>query len=427
MKNLNPAQITAKCVEISKSLVNIQVGIHGYDLWNTRSVGDAARLAAAIRQTETIDSDEKLAAVAEALKIEFRVISSELLELFEKFGWVEIQREGRRIRRVDEMIPPIEDVLSTLGKKWEEDVPTKIDEGSVKALSLLRHRPMSKDTVISEIGLSPKEFDIVYDYGSQARYLGSFTSPQIGKDVLWTPLYWATNFDNVLKFLEKQSDENFRRIESITKKVMKYPGRPKEQFDGEDKPIIDMGLHFGYFPTPSVQNRQGKEYQYVCYASPQFETNPKKDIFEKARMIVACIRHGQYHAEVSRILYPVSILRAMRANRMKPHPYANVQYVILKLNGIIDLILDKTHYGKAYRVKWIDTPENNAAADIAEKMLLGEEPPPIVGSEELEARKVLLQGIYNYTSEQRRLATSKKVVSPNYYERLMELTMGVKV
>lgn len=427
MKNLNPAQITAKCVEISKSLVNTGVGLHGYDLWNTRSVGDAARLAVTIRQTETIGSDEKLAAVAEALKIEFRVISSELLELFEKLGWVEIQREGRRIKRVDEMVPPVEDILSTLGKKWEEDVPSKIDEGSVRTLSLLRHRPMTKEAVISEIGISLKDFEILYGYGSQAQYIGSFVSPQIEGDVLWTPLYWSTNFDNILRFLEKQSDENFKKIESITKKVMKYPGRPREKFKIENKSVIDMGIHFGYFPTPRIQNRQGKEFQYVCYASPQFETNPKKDIFEKARMIVACIRHGQYHAEVTRILYPVSILRAMRANRMKPHPYTDVQYVLLMLNGIIDIVPDRTRYGRAYRVKWINTPENNVAADIAEKMLLGEEPSTAIGHEELEARKVLLEGVYNYTLERGRVTTSKKFLAQDYYERLMELSLGVKV
>lgn len=427
MKSLNPAQIAAKCVEISKSLVNTQVGLHGYDLWNTRSIGDASRLAVSIRQTETIDSDEKLASVAEALKIEFRVISSELLELFEKLGWVEIQRDGRRIKRVDEMIPPVEDVLSILGNKWEEDSPSKIDEGSVKSLSLLRHRPMTREAVLSEIGITEKDFNIIYGYGDQAQYLGSFVSPSINKEILWTPLYWSTNFDSVLSFLKKQSDENFKSIESLTKNIIKYPGRPKEQFSDDNKSILEMGIHFGYFPTPKIQNRQGKEFQYVCYASPQFETNPKKDIFEKARMIVACIRHGQYHADISKILYPVSLLRAMRNNRMKPHPYADVEYILLKLNGIIDIIPDKTHFGKAYRVKWIDSPENNLAGDIAEQLLKGEELVMATGTEELEARKILIQGMYNYTLEQRRISATKKFVAKDYYERLMELSLGVKL
>lgn len=52
MKKLNEPQITAKCVEISKCLLNTEVGLIDYDLAATRSIGDAARLAVSIKQLQ---------------------------------------------------------------------------------------------------------------------------------------------------------------------------------------------------------------------------------------------------------------------------------------------------------------------------------------------------------------------------------------
>lgn len=113
MSKLSDPQISAKCVEISKSLLNTQVGLLNYDLCTSRSIGDAARFAASIRRAGEIGQDT-LAGFSAALKIDFRIAKSEILPLFEDLNWIEVKRKGNVIERVEEKIPPAEDIRVSL-------------------------------------------------------------------------------------------------------------------------------------------------------------------------------------------------------------------------------------------------------------------------------------------------------------------------
>lgn len=76
MKKLNKAQITAKCVEISKCLISTAPGLVLHDLDATLTVGDATRLAVAIRNHSEPIGKETLAGVSSALKIDSRIVES---------------------------------------------------------------------------------------------------------------------------------------------------------------------------------------------------------------------------------------------------------------------------------------------------------------------------------------------------------------
>jgi hypothetical protein len=413
--------ITTKCVELSKSLLNTGVGLYDYDLYVSRSIGNLARLAVSIKKSGEITRD-KYAGIATALKIDYSVAENQILKQLEELNWVDITREGKKIKRIDEKIPPTEDILSDLGKEWENLGPSPIDVSTIDGLNRLSKQPYTKEAFLSELNISEEVYNITFNYGEQARYFGSFQSQLIGKDILWTPLYWAGKLDRVQKYINKQSDDNFFEIGDLTRKFIKYPGIPYENISTtNNKVLIDTGISFGYFPSVGVKNRVGREFEYVFAATPQFELDPKKDLFEKARMIVACLRHGQYHADYSRIKWPHLILSNMRANTLSSHSYADVQYFLLKCHGIVDL----EKFGNRFKVKWIDTPENNLAADIADELLRGEEPLPRT-SEDIDIRNLLIDGIYNYSSEQRRFKAVKRIAAPNEYSRMMETLIGVK-
>lgn len=427
MATLNNAQVAAKCVEISKCLLNTQVGLVNYDLCASRSVGDTTRFAVSIRQSGEMERNT-LAAVSAALKIDFRITKSEILPLFEDLDWIEVKRERNIIKRIDEKIPPAEDILSVLGQRWHEQKPTIIDEATVMGLSRLSKNPISKEALLSELSLNDEQFQTSFEYGQQARYFGSFTSSESGKEIVWTPLYWAGKVENVLRFLERQSEPKLETLGRLTRNLLKYPGTPRGRIPTKNTSphLLDSGIWHGYFPSVRIKDRQLREHEYIFSATPQFETDPKKDIFERARLIVSCIRHGQYHAEITKILYPRSILRAMKNNVMKPHPYADIQYALLVIHGIVRLEPATTRYGKAWKVSWIDSPENNLAAEIADQLLAGEEL-VATSSEEVEAREMLVRGVFNYSSEQRRIKTSKQIVAKKEFDRLMEYVGGVKL
>jgi hypothetical protein len=91
-------------------LINKEVGYYGYDLDLSRTVGDTARLAANLRQAGIVGLDQ-LAAIALAIKEDFRVVRSDILPRLEELGWVEIIRQDGKIVGVNESIPPLEDIL----------------------------------------------------------------------------------------------------------------------------------------------------------------------------------------------------------------------------------------------------------------------------------------------------------------------------
>ena len=425
-KKLNEAQITAKCVEVGKCLIGVAPGLVTMDLGVSQTIGDAARFAVSIRNRADLLQRESLAGISTALKIDFRIAESKILPLYETLGWVTIKHSGSRIDSITENIPPTQDILSVLGTKWREDGPSIIDEATLTSLAELSKRPFSREALLSELAIKEKDFETAYEYGEQAGYFGKFVSENNETEAIWTPFYWANNIEHVLKFLKSQSEPKLDKIGELAAKFKQHPGVPDDKIDTRDKSLVDGGIASGFFPAVKVADRQGKAHGYIFAASPQFGIENNTDVFEKARMIVSCIRHGQYHAEISRVLYPKRILEAMRTNTMKPHPYANVQYAILVLHGIIKLEPSATRYGRAYKVVWIDTPENNLAADIAKGLLSGDE---IVSGtkEELEAKEVLVQGMFDYSSEQRRLKMTHAVTAKREFDRLMDLMSGVKV
>ncbi|MFA4956674.1 MAG: hypothetical protein WC556_06840 [Candidatus Methanoperedens sp.] len=424
MKKLNKAQITAKSVEISKCLINTSPGLVDYDLGVTRRIGDAARLAVAIRCHAEPINRQNLAGVSSSLKMDFRNVESDFIPMFEKLDWIEVKQDGNRIGTITEKIPPAADILSTLGTIWEDQQPTAIDKATIYSLAELSRRPYSKEALLSELNIKEEDFEATLDYGEMANYLGKLKSDEYELETIWTPLYWATNYDNVATFIKKQNEERLKVIGSLVDNFRKYPGMPIEKM-GNQATLIGSGIYHGFFPSVAIGDRNNMSHQYLFSATPQFQTDSNSDIYEKARLIVSCVRHGQHHAEVSRILYPRSILNAMRNNCMKPHPYAVVQYAVLVLQGIVKLEPAETRYGKAYRVVWRDTPENNLAAEMADNLLQGEA--PVTSKDELEAKEILVKGVYSYSSELRRLSATKEVKAKKEYDRLMELASGVKL
>ena len=99
-----------------------------------------------------------------------RIILSDTLPFLEELGWVEAYKEGRKIIRIEEYLPPLEDILSTLGKQWKENEPSPIDVATVSSLSKLSDRPMTKEALISEVGIENEKIDITLEYGEQANY-----------------------------------------------------------------------------------------------------------------------------------------------------------------------------------------------------------------------------------------------------------------
>lgn len=417
---IDPASITAKCVEVSKCFLDKKAGLYSYELDGTRKVGNIARLAANMRQSGILEI-KQLAAIGTAIKQDFSTIRSDMIPALEQLNWIEVDREGNKIKKIYEAIPPLEDILPILGTYWEEEEPNNIDLATIESLYLLKNKPFKKESLISELEIPETEFKTALNYGTQVNYFGTFKSFESEEEIIWTPYYWTRNITDTLKFLKKQPDE-FNQIENLTKEILKYPGKPLNSVNG-DMNTLKTGVKYGFFPSVGIKDANGENHNYVFPASPQFGLDPKEDIFEKARLIVACVRHGQHDADVSRILYPLNLLEKLRKNEMKPHSYALTQYALLITNRICEYEIVDMPYGKSYKIKFINSPENEKAMDLAEDILKREE--PFAGiMDEPEVDNLLTEGMFNYSAEQRQIITAEEIAAKEEFERMLENIRG---
>ena len=170
---MNYPELISRSVEISKALVNTNVGLHSSDLEVTRSVGDLARFAITLRSVKEID-DKQLNLISIAMKIDTRLVKGPILDYMHKeLGWVIPDYDAQKIKSIRVNIPPIEDVITVLGEKWNKDNPTTIDYGSVRALSILAERPYTNDALKSELNVNDDDYISLVGYGCTASVLGN--------------------------------------------------------------------------------------------------------------------------------------------------------------------------------------------------------------------------------------------------------------
>jgi hypothetical protein len=421
---LNPAQIAAKCVEVEKSFLNIAPGFVQADLERTLEVGELARLAAAIRQAGLIE-EERLKAISVATKIPYRDLRLIALPRIQKLGWGEIRSGQGGSTTFVESMPPSGEILSTLGRYWEDLGPNDVDRATVEGLSLLSRRPVARDALASELSQKQSVIDRALAYGDPVRYFGTFTSQAIGKIVAWTPLYWSKNEEEVRRFLSRQSEPGFDVLRKAMANVREYPGRPLDRLRPTipNEGLVNGAIATGFLPSVQVKDRRKVAHSYVFSPSPTFSGDEGSDVFEKARMIVACIRHGQFDAEVSPIRMPSKLLRSIVSGTIGAHSYADVEYAMLVLHRICDLEEVSSYGLKRYRPVFIDTPENRQAVGVAQQLLGATGPDTSIVSEP-EVKGLLTAGLYSYSSEERITRAKAKIVAYNEFERMMDSIRG---
>lgn len=423
MRLLDLPEITVKSVEISKSLINFsQNGMVSYYLNNTSTTGDAARLAVCLRNRESKITDDVLAGICGGINIDYRIATNTIIPKLESLNWLKIKRDGNKILNLEESLPPIDDILTGLGSLWKENNPTLVEQGTLFALSELSKRPYSKDAMESEIEIDQQDFDTMMDFGKQAHYFGEYTSLENNQQILWTPLYWSKNQEKVESFLSKQSESSLQDLLKLSQTIKKFQGMPVDSLGKINPNLLNGGIATGLLPAIEIRSKSGESYKYLYSTNPQFDSTKNSDIFEKARMIVSCIRHGQYHSAGTRIKFPSLILRALKNDNLGSHPYAKYQYAILALHNIVRF----ENLSGTPKVRWIDSPENNIAAETAKLLLEGHEVLDLT-TEELETTKLLVQGLTSYSSEIRRKMATEKIVASREHEMIFDRIGGSKI
>lgn len=415
---LTPVETTARAVEISKGLTALPTDeaiFSGADLKNTRETGVLARASAILRGQQTVTA-RSLRHIAQEVGASWTELEGIYLPKLSDMGWGEMRKEGRKFVGFHEQIPPVDEVLRTLGKDWEEQEPTPYDLGSVQGLHLLSERPFSRDAFASELGMDPQTAKDVVEYGLAGTYFDE------ADKTLWSPLFFNKNDDEVVRFLDSTSEAEYQALQATCQALKARPGTPIDLL-GQPQAAVDAAVRAGFLTSVRVRSPT-EEYPYLFAPNAQFSGTSGTDLFDKARAVVAALRHGQHHAGVTRIRYPNALLNAFVEGRMAPHSYAVYQYAALQVNGVASIKPVQVLGSTRYQVSFIDTPENRQVIKLASWLLRANTETPDISDPEI----VLMfgQGIISGAAKERVARRQKRVAANDSLVQLMRTVRGVR-
>jgi len=347
-----------------------------------KELGIAIQIATTIKDHETIKDLKPFYAAAGELKIPRQLANAGLSHL-EKLGFVRIkyQTGKQNIDRVDVLVPDLAKTYNDFGDYFVSDNDSKISTLTIDILEKLSAFPHKEKEIISSLGISPHERDIIFDVGKSASLLDSYTSPADSESVLYSPLYWDDNPNAIFNLLKDHSSNSFLRIVDA---VRKYQGLPDGKID--DK-IISDAINLGCLPTLSVSSTSGLKKFIFTPRTGVGKT--EKELLHKARVLISCVRYGENFAGITKIFSPSAIINALvRKGYLKGHTESLKQYEPARNLGLVKLIPTA---GGRYEVHFIDNDENKAVVKMATEMIEIGETSKFDNSEEM-AKKILIPG-----------------------------------
>lgn len=367
-----------------------------------KELGVAIQIATTIKDHETIKDAKQLYAAAGELKIS-RPAANAGLDHLERMGFVRLKRASvdRSIERIDVTVPGLGTLYKGFGEYFASENDSRIAAQTLEMLERLSAFPHKQADIVSSLGLSPTELDLILDVGKASSLLDTYISPSDSQSVLYSPLYWDDNPQAIFKLLESHSSDTFL---STIDKVRRHQGLP----DGRLSDLtLTEAVTLGCLPTLAVNSTSGlKKFIFT----PRVGVGKiEKELLHKARVLISCVRYGENFAGITKIFSPDTLIGAL-VNRgyLKGHSESLKQYEPARNLGLVKII--PTPAGR-YEVHFIDNDENQMVVQMATEMLQVGETSKYDDSEE-NARKILMPGQLLHPTQ-----TRTQVVHENPVER----------
>ena len=364
MAQINPRIVGSRSVDIQKALQDITVSAPHYYFDKTMRVGKAALVAANIRGFDYL-TPEQVDVMSVELGIVPTEVKSAILPTLEEIDIIRlIKGPTGKLRRVEEKIPRVIHLIEQLGKYLGELEPNPIETSGIEALQMTTTRPVSRSKLREQITeLKDEDFSILMDCGKTGRFLDEYISP--GKEVeVYSPMIWNERSDDVMQMYSLLSKVQKNQLITMADAVRSYPGKPLDLLSAPNPALLGQAIGSGFFEKCSVATRKGTK-DYLFAPNPKFrmatEGVRQCDLFDKAKIILSCVRHGQHYAEITKVLYPDKLLqKLLDRGYLKPHSEFKEQYALCELHGIFRT--EPASGGRDY-LRLIDTDENRQAVE----------------------------------------------------------------
>jgi hypothetical protein len=380
--------IALRSVEIQRCFSNSgSAQLAFLDLPNVMRIGQITRLANMLRRRGIVNYDSARALGA-LLGMQPDTILSNL-KIMEDLTWVSVSKNSKGMPiSIEDHVPNLEKVLSTLGKVYfnsEFDVPyatqlTEIEKTSVSMLHLCSRMPCTVEALKSELGITNKTCQKVIDLGKAGRYLEPLTLADF-KQALWSPIYYYNRYDNIKKFMQRQTVTSLTPIGEAIETCAETVGIPLQLLSKEQRGAAIAGIKCGAILPLNLwmPKEKGKtDYTFLFPPLSKFEdSDPGGDFLEKSKVLLASFRLGENFAPTSKIKNPQEVLHKLKTDGKlsRPHSDAFDQYRVPASRGIFLLKKEtgRTFYGNYPYTGWmpylIKSEENVKALDIVESLI----------------------------------------------------------
>lgn len=382
-----------------------------------KELGAAIQIATTIKDHEVIKDLKPFYAASGELKIP-RPMANIALAHLEKLGFVRLKYQPGKtvIDRVDVLVPDLKKIYTDFGQFFDSENDSRISGLMIDILEKLSSFPHKEKEIISALGISPVERDLILDVGRGASLLDRYDSPKDSESVIYSPLYWDDNPTKIFDLLKThKSDDLLKAVEQ----VKKYQGLPEGTLK---ESIISDAINLGCLPTLSVTSSAG--LKKFIFTPRSGVGKIEKELLHKARVLISSVRYGENFAGITKIHSPDRLINALvRKGYLTGHTESLKQYEHARNLGLVKLI---PAAGGRYEVHFIDNDENQRVVSMAIDMIEMGETPKFDNSEET-AKKILVPGNILHPTQTRAKVIPEKQVdrSTNTVKRVNEILRGI--
>jgi hypothetical protein len=386
--NIDPKWMALRSVEIHRAFSNSgSAHLAFLDIPNIMRLGQITRLANMLRKRGIVPYDS-VKALGALLCMQPDTINSNL-EIMSDLLWISLKKDekGRPIS-IEDHIPHLGRALEELGTVFSQDDTeiskvsqfTKIEKASLSTLHMCVKMPCTIEAIESELNLDAKTVQKIVDIGQAAKYVETIKLAD-GKNAVWSPIYYYNQYENIKKFMQRQTVSSLTPIGEAIEICAENVGIPLQKLSPEKKQAAIAAISCGailpltlWMPTETGQ----ENYTFLFPPLAKFEdSNPAGDFLEKSKVLLASFRLGENYAPKSTIRNSLDIIRKLKTDGhfSRPHSSAFDQYRVPASRGIFVLRQETgtTFWGGHQYTGWmpylIDSEENRKALDIAESLV----------------------------------------------------------
>lgn len=390
---------------------------------NTREIGRAARLAMLIRGMDIIKDKSHLARIATSeLKIDPTSFENVIRILMD----ADLLRDGV-VGRKEVWIENVSQVdfgsnYERLGDVWLLRKPSAKERAAVFLLDRLIKMPSSLDAIPELTELSRSDRRRVIEVAINACFIDEM---QLEEDysLYYTPILWDINPKKLQNFLKKHGDA------ALSKMVKNVSGQQGLDVTGKlNSPLINDAICSGVLPSHTINSMGGpRTYSFAPYTGRMATKAEEREILNRARAIVACLKYGSEAAVITRIRDKHAILNRLLDEdygyRIGPHSEIKDQYGILVTKGVGKVIRS----GSRYFFKLIPSKENIRAGKITRDFLTsGKSTPESAIDLPSGARVLSLSGEMSSSEKEIQIARQRQRATSDELEELVESIRSTK-